>query len=235
MPTRKVNKGKGRSFDQGDGISEDFHLVNTSASDGSGKLSIPLSPLIADILSNQANNFAYYRFTKFKFRIMPNATSSQVEVASCFYAGVPDATPGTVTAITGVKDSTYLSKAMTIPSAWVSVPRVTLSGKQPWYKAVAGSPESVEEIQGYILFVCSTATANITYEFRGKVQFKDQVDSSATPPLSVDERLCALNLLNAKVQERQRLAQEKSLIRQRQHALIVLANTAHLGTCTATK
>lgn len=218
-------------FDKGDGIKETFKVINNGTYDASNKLALPLSPLLSDILSNQANNFAYYRFIRLKFRIRKNQSGDGTPVptdgACCFYSGVPDATPGTLSTISSVSDSVYWARIQTAPSEWCSVPPTTLLGKQPWYKAVAGTPEAVEELQGYLLFVGSgTVSGTVTYEIRGQVEFKDQVDSTATPPLSEKERWDVVSVIGKKFLELARVRRETLVARQRQHALAVLASTS---------
>ncbi len=224
MGNKKKNKGKaGGTVDRGDGAREKFHLVTQQTSDGSGKVAIAVSPLLNDPLSIQANSFEYYRFIKLRFRLMPYPNSTGGQVALQYYSGVPDATPASATAIANSDQSTWLASTMTVPSKWVNVPRTLLSGKQPWYKAVAGNPESVEEIQGYIIGVSSVFTNIVVVEIAGMIEFKGVTDSSATPPMSTALRESLVTALHKKVEEYQANKQRQMIERRRQAALAELA------------
>ncbi len=220
-----------------DGATEDFSTVLELVSDGSSKISSALSPLINDPLSIQANSFEYYRFTKLSFRLHPTFTGGTTyTTAVYFYSGVPDAAPAGIPQIMNSDESTLLTSAALVPSSWVNVNRRVLAGKQPWYKAVAGTPEAIEEIQGYFLGYTEGGTSkNVTLQVTGTIQFKGVTDSAATPPLGAAFRLASIKELEEKVKLRQAERQEAARARTQAYAVSLLAQLASVNSPTATK
>jgi len=67
------------------------------------------------------------------------------------------------------------------PTGWVKVPRTDLSAYQPWYKTIAGSTDSGEEVQGALYVVLIGSSERIVIEIKGTIEYKQSVVSTLTP------------------------------------------------------
>jgi len=138
-----------------------------------------LSPLITPRLTAIADSYDEYRFESFKFRIRDGQASNQ---AACFIPGIVDTPPATLSAVGEVLNSVMIGVGETIPSNWSNISKGVLSGMHPWYKTVAGTPESSEEIQGNVcIFEGSGAGVSVVLEISGVCAMRAGVNAGNTP------------------------------------------------------
>lgn len=157
-----------------------FHYaVSVAVSSNIGQTNIlpALFPRLLDI----ADGFDMYRFSKFKFRILPSLVITEMHAAG-FYPGVTDNAPATFNDISENVMSCLRSWNHAIPTEWVEIPPVVLAGYVGWYKTVAGSIDAALERVGTI-FVYGSSTNAVTLEFRGVCEFKGPANTGATPAL----------------------------------------------------
>lgn len=140
------------------------------------------SPLLTPRLTSLADDFDEYRFTQLRYRIHASAIAAGNYLAVCFEPGVQDSAPASVGDVSEANNAVILGTSSTVCSNWSSVPKGVLSGMHPWYKTVAGTPESAEEVQGNLYAFCSTGTGVvIPVEVQGVVEFRAAICTSATP------------------------------------------------------
>ncbi len=137
-----------------------------------GSLSIRLATI--------ADAFDEYRFSMLRYRLH-RANNTSMTVAA-FYPGIVDTVPSTIAQIGENPHRTVAGDQTTVPSPWVDVPRGVLAGMHPWYKSVAGTPESSEENQGILCVVDSGGTTSgATLEVEGICELRAGSSTSNTP------------------------------------------------------
>ncbi len=185
---------------------QSFHVVGASTT-ASGVATIPLTPAISTTVGSLGDTWAAYRFTRLRFRLHPAAAQAGGWLTACYVTGITDTAPASVSAGSDNNESTLIGKASTVPSRWVNVPKLVLSGYHPWYKTVGGSPESAEEVQGNIFINDSAAgTAAYIIEIEGTVEFKDLLINTSTPMLvEARQKLHAEKRLQFLEQEKKRM------------------------------
>jgi predicted enzyme related to lactoylglutathione lyase len=161
-----------------DNIEEEFSVL-AAVTLAAGANNVAMNPSLASRLSALADAYEFYRLRKLKFRVHPNGTQSNM-VAAVFQAGVVDTAPTTVLQCSEGVNSTFNGSRATVPSAWCEVAPEDLKGAFPWYKSVQGTPDTSEEIVGYIYLAGST-TESISLEVRGVMEFKQSIAPANTP------------------------------------------------------
>ncbi len=163
-----------------DSVSVPFSYVNNT-NGVSGLLTLSVSPLLTPRLTSLADDFDEYRFTKLSFRILPKTSVTDLQCAS-FTPGIVDTAPALISAQSETIQSIVKGIGQTCPTDWVHVPQGVLHGMHSWYKSVAGTPESAEEVQGQ-LFVRTSAgdTTAVLVEIRGVCEFRAAIDTGSTP------------------------------------------------------
>jgi len=158
-----------------------FRFLNTAAA-SSGAKTLSVSPLLTPRLTILADTFDEYRFTKLSFRLHPTGTADTSIETACFEPGVVDTPPATNSAQSESLACAISTGAETTPSNWVTVPKGVLAGYQPWYKSVAGTPETAEEVQGNIFcFNSNGASDSTVVELSGICEFRGAINTSSTP------------------------------------------------------
>jgi len=170
-----------RSRKQPDTVRIPFAIINTTNS-ASGLKSIPVTPLMTPRLTILADTFDEYRFVDLKFRILPiGSLNTDIETA-CFEPGVVDTPPGNNVQQSESLASVYMGGGESVRSPWCNVPKGVLSGYFPWYKTVAGTTDTAEEVQGNIFTFNSLAdTTPVVLEIRGVCEFRAAINATSTP------------------------------------------------------
>jgi hypothetical protein len=153
----------------------------------------------------QADLWAHFRLKALKFRLRVNPATSAQQAAG-FVGGIQDTFPGTIQAVMELLPSVMMDVDQTIPSEWMSVPRVDLAGPMSWYKTVQGGADPTEEAPGALMCV-GTGSEGFVVEIRGAMEFKTGL-STANTPLSIQAR----TLMRA---ERLRIERERESVRLR--------------------
>lgn len=170
-----------------------FHKVHTNTLI-SGMFNITLQPAVMNTrLGVVADAFEEYRLTSLRFRLHRSGAAIGPQ-AACFYPGVVDTLPNTVTDVAEVVHSTVVSQSATVPSAWVMVPRAVLSGPFNWYKSLASSLDTSEEQQG-VIAIAGTGTDSFLLEVSGTYEFRGSAATVNTPMLLEATRLRQRNKL----------------------------------------
>ncbi len=130
-------------------------------------------------LATLADTYELYRIKELEFRLHPNSTRTAAQVAA-YYPGVVDTPPSTAGTIAENLNRVVLGSTSTVPTNWCKVDPPALQGYLPWYKTIAGTLDSSEEIQGYI-FLVGTGTEVYSLELRGICEFKNPVATGNTP------------------------------------------------------
>lgn len=121
--------------------------------------------------------FELYRWRKCKFRVFAATTGAAV----CALAGYPNTFPASnVGVMESVAAVTHLGPVETQWSRWVTVPREVLAGEFPWYHTRLGT-FTTAETYAWSLGFAGTGTNIVNVEILGEIQFKDLVNTSATP------------------------------------------------------
>ncbi len=146
----------------------------------SGKSTWTLAPATFPRVLAQADLYELYRFTSFRFRLLP-PSSSDLFVAG-YYSGFIDSAP----AFADVNEnpiSCMIATPVTEKTEWVHVPPNMLAGSLQWYKSIAGTVDTWDEVQGQVCFASSSgsSTGPVNFEFEGTVQFTSPADPGATP------------------------------------------------------
>ncbi len=177
-----------------------FSLYSPSAmTSGSGALNLQPSnfPRVLSI----ADSFDLFRLGELSYRIHPpqmgvgaSSTTHTVPHFMAFFPGITDTTP-TPTSISENIQRCISAPGMTVPTAWVHVPKEMLRGPLPWYKTVNGSTDPVNEYPGTIYYG-STGSESVLSEIQGVFEFKGPAPTGATPMMKKNVAL---------LRERQRL------------------------------
>ncbi len=173
-----------------------FHsFLNTTINAGAPVQAL-INPTLSGHLQTIGDTFELYRFTELWFRLQAPATANQGGGTTAAYLpGVTDTYPTTATTNLESLNGCYLSVRATVPTEWVRLNRKDLSGYQPWYKTVQGTPEVADEVQGVINFTGSSSDV-VLCEFRGVVEFKNPVNAASTP---AERRAKALEMQRKKL------------------------------------
>jgi len=202
MSKQKIRKGKQ------DTEVLDFHFIFATTLVG-GVFGLPANPTSMSSFSTrlgaQADLWAHFRWKSLRFRLRVNPSTVAQQFVG-YVGGVQDSPPATGQAIMELIPSTMMDVDQTVPSEWISVPRVDLAGALPWYKAVPGGPDATEESPG-TLIVVGTGTEAFAVEVRGVMEFKTGL-STANTPLFAQARA----LMRA---ERLRIERERESVRLR--------------------
>lgn len=154
----------------------------STATLAAGATNFGVQPAAFTQSSAVADVYEFYRLVSLRYRLHP-ANTITASQAMVYMPGVVDnATSMSVTAITQSQHHAYLATRATVPTSWVKVPRAALKSFGDWYKALVGTPDTSEEIQGTI-FLAGTGTESITYEVKAVYEFKNPINSAATPAM----------------------------------------------------
>ncbi len=151
-----------------------------------GQAKIFISPSVFPRVAAQADLYELYRFTQLRFRISTFAGfSSGVAdelIIAAYFSGSIDSNPALADLNENIV-SCLFPPNQTVKSEWVDVPKVMLKGPLPWYKAVAGTMETWDELQGVICIASANAgsSGSAIIELEGVVEFTSPADPGATP------------------------------------------------------
>ncbi len=158
-----------------------FHAYSQIVASNAGAITAVISGQSYSRLAEISEDFAMYRYKSLKFRLLNlNSPSSQNKISMSFISGICDSPP---TTHVQNMESLYAQMGNVLyknPNKWTVVPASVLSGYQPWYKTIAGSPDAADEQIGIFAFVADTDEEAITYEVCGVVEYKDPVSSAVT-------------------------------------------------------
>ncbi len=152
----------------------------------SGKNQILLAPATFPRVLAQADLYELYRFTKLRFRIATFQSSAaglpDENILLAYFSGPIDSTP----AFTDLNEnvvSTLFAANMHVKTDWVQVPGQMLRGPATWYKGIAGTMESWDEVQGTFALgsTNTSSTGTVIVELEGTVEFTSPADPGATP------------------------------------------------------
>ncbi len=185
-------------------------MATVTLSSGVSGISVSPNSFLSPRAATEADAWAMYRVNRLKFRL--HRVNFTVQQGAAYLGGVTDSTPTTIAQLSEAMSFTFISPVETVPSDWAVVRRADLQGMHPWYKTVAGTTETAEEIVGSI-FLVGTGAENVFLEVMGEFEFKDSI-ATADTPLGRSLRL--------QIQaERRRVAAEK----ERNRLIAVLGNT----------
>ncbi len=154
-------------------------LLNPTTAPGTGLATIGFSPATVNSrLATLADSFDLFRLVEMRFRLIPNSTGQ----AMCWSPGIADTPPASIAAINEVLSSCQLPSVAVAMGNWVTVPKAELAGSLPWYKTVAGTPESWDEQPGQFYFA-GNGSATCFAELEGVIEFKGAIDAASTPAL----------------------------------------------------
>lgn len=173
--TQKRNKNRGArrsSNSRGAQITRvPFHHVATSALvSGSASLGLTPSSAAFGALSSMYTAFDLYKFTKLRFRLLPNSAMASAQTAG-FYPEAVITNP-TITNGTDCVNSTYINKDMSVPSRWVNVPPEMMKGMLNWWKCQPDTGDVDLEFEG-ILAISGTGIESYYIEVEGTCLFKN--------------------------------------------------------------
>jgi len=174
MPHGKSRKG-------GDKATVHFRSLQLGTTAGN-IATIALAAQSFSSVASIADSYAFYRYSKLKFRIIPisNGAGGTESTTVVYIGGITDTPPATHVVANSSLSATFVGNTQFVPSKWVDC-SAELSGYQPWYKTIAGTTDPAEEVQGNLFVVTSTATGNFTIEVVGTCVFRDIVSTAETP------------------------------------------------------
>lgn len=155
-------------------------------------VTVLVNPTIDARLTQIADNFTWYRFTKIKVsgypsRLQTTDTSSTVEWLSMGYLPrTPDTAPTTHGEIQAFAPSKFMTGVQTTP-VHMGLGRAILLGDAPikWFQTVAGTQATQFEIQGNLYFAGSGFSSHLwPLTIEGVCEFKGRT-TSVTNPLKI--------------------------------------------------
>ncbi len=162
-------------------VSVPFSYIKTTTL-ASSTASETLFPAFFPRVLNEADAFDLYRFTKLKFRVLDDTSSTPDQVIVGFYPGVTDTAPASISDVSECNWYSFRGKTWTQPGGWSVVPPAVLRGQLPWFKTIQGAATNVEEIQGKFFFFGGAQAANtIRVEYRGICELKGASNTGSTP------------------------------------------------------
>lgn len=184
-----------------------FHEVLTGSL-ASGVFSTLIQPSAFPRIALEADVWAHFRIRKLAFRMLPTSPSTVI-MAAGYVGGVEDTAPGSFAQVSELITSCIKGVGQTVPTNWVRIPKVDLSGPFPWYKSLPGTADPTEESPGQ-LSVVGTGTEAYAIELKGVIEFKVSVNSANTPAALAARRILREERVRAQV-ERERTALLKVL------------------------
>lgn len=183
MPKKGGKRGGG-----GDSTRIPFHQIVTNAF-VAGLFGFSAHPTgVGGRILTEADAWAHFRWRRFSFRLLRVGTVTSAQAAG-WVGGVQDTSPSTIAQVAELLPSTLLQGTSTVPSSWVHVRKVDLSGPFTWYKTLPGTADATEEAPA-IISVVGTGTETFFLEIRGEIEFKTGVSTGNTPEeLALRERL----------------------------------------------
>ena len=147
----------------------------------SGAGSADLTPALIPRVLEIADAYDLYRIVELEYQaVLSMETANTAPWIMAFYPGITDNAPAAVLDIGENLLHSMLPLKQTVNSPWVKVPKETLLGEKIWFKTVAGSIDSGEEIQGQFFFRGS-GTDQCHYRLRGVIELKGATNTGATP------------------------------------------------------
>ncbi len=161
-----------------------FKEMLYAQSTAGGAAAIAIAPAsIGGRFQEIADGFALFRVNSFRYRMHP-VVSQTSSTAMGVISEFADAYPGTIATAMECLASVFLSGSAVVPTQWVEVPRRVLRGALPWYKTIAGSPDSWDETPCTLICYNSAASTNtVNIEFELDVTFRDPVPTGSTPAM----------------------------------------------------
>ncbi len=176
MPRGTKKSARSRKSDS---VSEHFHgLVSVALVAGANNLA--MNPAVTTRLASIADAYQLYRLRRLRFRLQPQDSAPAAAQSASWQTGIVDTPPSTVATNMECINSAYLSVRAIQPTGWVDVPPADLQGPFPWYKTVQGTPDTSEEIVGYV-FLTGSGTNSVAVEFDGVMEFKEAIAPANTP------------------------------------------------------
>ncbi len=171
-------------------ITAGFHNVYGMAITAGTPVVINVSPnsTLSARMASLADDFDEYVCTKLRYRLRNFQNAAGGVVASAFYPGITDTAPLYASIIENLH-AAVIPQYQTVPTEWHNIPKRTLQGMHTFYKTVAGTPESAEEIQGTI-YADATVTQSCLIELEGEFVFRAPAAAAATP---ADRAMAAKN------------------------------------------
>jgi len=164
----------------GDGIFYvPFHRIGSLALVAGAQGQTLTADSFGNRLTSVADAYGMYRIEKLAYRLTPNSTITVMQ-SMCFYPGVIDTLPTTVTTNSESPHATFMAIRQVVNSDWVRLSRKAVETYFPWLKSKAGSLDASEEQVGSFAFT-GTGTETVTYEMRGVLAFRLPVDTGSTP------------------------------------------------------
>lgn len=140
--------------------------------------------------SSYSDYFGLYRYTRIRFRLLPNvAPTAGVNPVCASILPLDDDLAGTAPTSTAqvVEQpfSTMLTQAATVPSAWVTVPRKALLRQMTkWWKTLGSvTNATVDDLsyQARMYFFCAGAAATASIEFQITLEFTAPTFTALNP------------------------------------------------------
>ncbi len=154
-------------------------VINGAMSSGAATFALTPSG-IGGRLATLADAWGLFRVRKLKFRQHRQAALAGALQVATVVSDFVDAYPSTFQSACEMGPAAVISALQTVPSDWVEVPPAVLRGALPWYKAVAGAPDSWDEVPVTFVIV-GTGTDTFYLELKLVVDFKDPLPAGSTP------------------------------------------------------
>lgn len=178
---RKGGGSKGsKGFRGGEGITESF-TFDSNVVLVAGSAAIPVIPsngALSPRATTVSDAWALYCVRRLKFRLRKATLTGPM--AAGFILGVTDTVPSTFGQVSEIIKHTTIVSSDTEPSAWCMLSGKALRGYQPWYKTVAGSPDTSVEVQG-VIYLAGTGTDLITIQIEVEISFSQPLATVDTP------------------------------------------------------
>ncbi len=179
-----------------------FHYLLTTSL-VSGAFSFNLLPSSFPRVGVEADCWAHWRLKKLMFRLHRGATINGPQ-AIAYVGGVEDTPVSSITQAMEILPSAYMTQTQTVPTEWVHVTKLEMSGPLPWYKTVAGTADPTEESPGQVA-ITGSGTDAFYAEFRGTLEFKTSL-ATANTPMAIKYRQVVREERLRRVQELERAA-----------------------------
>jgi len=131
------------------------------------------------------DSYEYFRFTKIKFRLIPDFQANVGLGALGFLGDSENTTPPTTTdQVMQTCVGILISDNYSVPTQWVNVPKNILAGAEKWYGCNNTAFANPSGIQGEFCGVQPSAALAFVAEIRGVCEFTVPAAPANTPEIT---------------------------------------------------
>lgn len=166
-----------------------YILVTTASGVGSSPITPAGVGAALSRFSAMCDQYGLYRLKSMKFRVVKDQNTTLVAgVLSNFQ----DTSLSTINLLLEAQATQIAGSLENYRAPYMNVPREILAGALPWYKTIAGTPDSWEETPATIYVINGAGTTGgVIVELRFVVEFKDPVAPASTPEVRANRQaLC---------------------------------------------